>query len=77
MKKSNNIRAGSLTLPILDGNGGLTAGINPGSNSAFLDAMDELMETNYLLAHPANAMHLRKSIRQYKKGELDTVVTRL
>jgi hypothetical protein len=63
MKSSNGTRVSNLTLPVLDGKGGLAAGINPDSNSALLDVMEGLTETIYLLAHPANTAHLRKSIR--------------
>jgi hypothetical protein len=64
MKKTNHRRPTNLTLPVL---GGIAAGINGSSNAALIDAMDAPSETAYLLAHPANAAHLRKSIRQYKK----------
>lgn len=34
-----------------------------------LDHFNGLMETVYLLRSPANATHLAKSIRQYRRGE--------
>jgi len=35
-----------------------------------LDYYNSLMETVYLLKSPANAEHLRKSIEQYRNGEV-------
>jgi len=35
-----------------------------------LDYFNSLMETMYLLKSPANAEHLRKSIEQYREGNV-------
>ena len=35
-----------------------------------LDQFNGLMETVHLLKSPANAVHLAKSIKQYRKGEV-------
>ncbi len=35
-----------------------------------LDSYNSLMETVHLLKSPANAEHLRKSIEQYRSGEV-------
>ena len=35
-----------------------------------LDYYNSLMETVYLLKHPANVEHLRKSIEQYREGNV-------
>jgi antitoxin YefM len=35
-----------------------------------LDSYNSLMETVHLLKSPANAEHLRKSIEQYRNGEV-------
>ena len=35
-----------------------------------LDSYNSLMETVYLLKSPANAAHLKKSIEQYRHGEV-------
>lgn len=35
-----------------------------------LDSYNSLMETVHLLKSPANAEHLRKSIEQYRNGEI-------
>jgi len=37
-----------------------------------LDHFNSLMETVHLLKSPANAAHLSKSIKQYRKGKLET-----
>ena len=36
-----------------------------------LDQFNGLMETVHLLKSPANAIHLEKSIEQYRKGKTD------
>ena len=36
-----------------------------------LDHFNGLMETVHLLKNPANAMHLAKSIAQYRSGKVD------
>lgn len=36
-----------------------------------IDEYNSLTETNYLLSNEANAEHLRISIEQYKKGQLN------
>lgn len=61
-----------LKLPVLNGKGCVLAGIDPKSNASMLDAADGFAETAYLLAEPANAEHLRRSIRQYRAGRLRT-----
>lgn len=55
-----------LRLPVLDGKGGMVPGIRPDSNASILDAAEGFSETAHLLAEPANAEHLRKSISQYR-----------
>ena len=59
-----------LKLPVLNGKGGMAAGIRPDSNRSMLDAADGFTETAHLLAEPANAEHLRRSISQYRAGRL-------
>lgn len=56
----------NLKLPVLDGKGGMLPGIDPKSNASMLDAADGFAETAYLLAEPANAEQLRRSICQYR-----------
>jgi antitoxin YefM len=34
-----------------------------------LDDFNAMQETDYLLRHPANAAHLRASIKQYEEGK--------
>ena len=48
----------------------MVAGIDPKSNASILDAADGFTETAYLLAEPANAEHLRRSISQYRAVHL-------
>ena len=55
-------------LPVLSGQDGMLAGIDPKSNASMLDAADGFDETAYLLAEPANAEHLCHSIGQYRAG---------
>jgi PHD/YefM family antitoxin component YafN of YafNO toxin-antitoxin module len=50
----------------------MLAGIDAKSNSSVLDAADGFVETAYLLSEPANAAHLRRSIRQYRAGQMRT-----
>ena len=50
----------------------MLAGIDPMSNASMVDAADGLAETTYLLAEPANAAHLRKSIKQYRRVNRST-----
>ncbi len=56
-----------LKLPVLNGKGGMLAGIDPKSNASMLDAADGFTDTTYLLAESANAKHLRRSIQQYRQ----------
>ena len=64
--------ASKLKLPVLSGKGWMVAGIDPTSNASMLDAAEGFAETTYLLAEPANAEHLRRSISQYRTGRLRT-----
>ena len=64
-----NKRSSTLTLPVLDGKGGLVPGVDPLSNSSMLDAADDMSETHYLLSEPANAGHLLCSIKQHRQGK--------
>ncbi len=48
----------------------MIAGIRPDSNRSMLDAADGFNDTAHLLAEPANAEHLMKSIAQYRAGRL-------
>lgn len=64
--------APELKLPVLRSKGGMLAGIDPMSNASMVDAADGLAETTYLLAEPANAAHLRKSIKQYRRVNRST-----
>lgn len=57
-----------LKLPVLNGKGGLVAGIDPKSNASMLNAADGFAETAYLLAERADAEHLCDSIGQYRAG---------
>ena len=50
----------------MKGEGGMIAGIRPDSNRSILDAADGFNDTTHLLAEPANAKHLLKSISQYR-----------
>ena len=59
-----------LKLPVMKGEGGLIAGIRPDSNRSILDAADGFDDTAHLLAEPANAEHLMKSIGQYRAGRV-------
>lgn len=59
-----------LKLPVMKGEGGMIAGIRPDSNRSMLDAADGFNDTAHLLAEPANAEHLMKSIAQYRAGRL-------
>ena len=59
-----------LQLPVMKGEGGMIAGIRPDSNRSILDAADGFNDTAYLLAEPADAKHLMKSIDQYRAGRL-------
>ncbi len=63
-------KASKLNLPVLSGKGGMVAGIDPKSNASVLDAADGFAETTYLLAEPANAEHLHRSISQYRAGRV-------
>ena len=63
VKKSTKLK-----LPVLNGKGGIVAGIDPKSNASMFDAADGFAETAYLLAEPANAEHLCNSIGQYRAG---------
>ncbi len=59
----------NLNLPAMNGKGGMLPGIRPDSNQSMLDAadgFDGFDETTHLLAEPANAKHLLKSINQYR-----------
>lgn len=57
-------------VPVIRGHGGMLAGIDPKSDSLILDAADGFTETAYLLAEPANAEHLRRSMSQYRAGRM-------
>ena len=60
----------NLNLPVMNGKGGMLPGIRPDSNQSMLDAADGFNETSHLLAEPANAKHLLKSINQYRAGRV-------
>ena len=60
----------NLKLPVMSGKGGMLPGIRPDSNQSMLDAADGFDETSHLLAEPANARHLLKSINQYRAGRV-------
>ena len=64
-----NKRSSTLKLPVLDGKDGLAHGVDPLINLSMLDAMDDGLETHYLLSEPANAAHLLRSIAQHRKGK--------
>ncbi|HPV24384.1 MAG TPA: hypothetical protein PLJ65_09430 [Casimicrobium sp.] len=70
MTKSPVKKESKLKFPVLRGKGGMHAGIDPESNASMLDAADGFTETAYLLAEPANAEHLRRSISQYRAGRM-------
>lgn len=59
-----------LKLPVLNGKGGMLAGIDLKSNASMMDAADGFTETAYLLAEPVNAEHLCNSISQYRAGSM-------
>ena len=59
-----------LKLPVMNGKGGMLPRIRPDSNQSMLDAADGFNETSHLLAEPANAKHLLKSINQYRVGRV-------
>lgn len=67
MPKPSDKEAPELKPPVVQSKGGLVAGIDPTSTASMFDAADGLAETAYLLAEPANAAHLRKSIKQYRR----------
>ena len=58
----------NLKLAVLNGKGGMPAGIRADSNRSMLGAADGFDDTTHLLAHAANAKHLLKSISQYRAG---------
>jgi hypothetical protein len=63
-------KASKLKLPVLSGKGGMVAGIDPTGNASMLDAADGFTDTTHLLAEPANAEHLRRSISQYRAARV-------
>ena len=63
-------KVSKLKLPVLRGKGGMVAGIDPKSNASILDAADTFNDTTHLLAEPANAEHLRRSISKYRAGRI-------
>ena len=68
MAKALTKKTSKLKLPVLNGKGGMVAGIDPTSNASMLDAADGFTDTTHLLAKPTNAEHLRRSISQYRAG---------
>lgn len=70
MTKALVTKSTKLKLPALNGKGGMLPGIRPDSDQSILDAADGFNETDYLLAEPANAAHLRRSISQYRAGRV-------
>jgi hypothetical protein len=60
----------NLNLPVMNGKGGMLPGNRPDSNQSMLDAADGFDDTAHLLAEPANAKHLLKSINQYRAGRV-------
>ncbi|MEQ1594460.1 MAG: hypothetical protein ABL985_05135 [Casimicrobium sp.] len=71
MPKSDK-KSSKLKLPLLRGEGWVHSEIDPTTNASALHAADGLAETAYLLAEPANAAHLRKSIKQYRRVNRST-----
>ncbi len=67
MNKPLTKKTSKLKLPVLSGKGGMVVGIDPKSNASMLDAADGFTDTTHLLAEPANADHLRRSIQQYRR----------